>query len=200
MLAVITTAAVINVPVGLRGDHSLGCGRRAGRRPGPELRHSVAVAAPDSRGDRRTVDPGDRRGRGVGSALLELAQLEGITVHGTSSPGRRAIVEAAGGRWVADAASVPGKVDAVFDPVGGPSLAHSRRATRSGGVVVSFGFSSTVAAAHSKYVGLARTVWALLRARLTKRPHRAAVPDRGRPPQISGALPRRPEPIGGAAR
>lgn len=107
---------------------------------------------------------------GVGSALLELAQLEGITVHGTSSPGRRAIVEAAGGRWVADTASVPGKVDAVFDPVGGPSLAHSRRATRSGGVVVSFGFSFTVAAGHSKYVGLARTVWALLRARLTPGP------------------------------
>ncbi|MGI8416972.1 MAG: zinc-binding dehydrogenase [Nakamurella sp.] len=107
---------------------------------------------------------------GVGSALLELAQLEGITVYGTSSPGRRELVEAAGGRWLPDTVHAPAKVDAVFDPVGGPSLSQSRRAARAGGVVVSFGFSFTIAAGHSKYVGLARTVLSLVRARLTPGP------------------------------
>jgi NADPH:quinone reductase-like Zn-dependent oxidoreductase len=107
---------------------------------------------------------------GVGSALLELAKLDGITVYGTSSPARREIVEAAGGHWLADTADASTEVDAVFDPVGGPSLRDSRRATRAGGVAVSFGFSFTVAAGHSKYVGLARTAWALVRARLTPGP------------------------------
>lgn len=107
---------------------------------------------------------------GVGSALLELARLDDITVYGTSSAARRAVVQDAGGRWVIDSADLPVKVDAVFDPVGGPSLNGSRRATRPGGVVVSFGFSFTVTANHSKWFGLARTVGALLRARLTPGP------------------------------
>lgn len=107
---------------------------------------------------------------GVGSALLELAQLDGITVYGTSSAARRDAVEAAGGHWIADAADLPIQADAVFDPVGGPSLRSSRRATRAGGVVVSFGFSFTVSAGYSKFGGLARTLWALLRARITPGP------------------------------
>ena len=107
---------------------------------------------------------------GVGSALLELARLGGITVYGPSSAARRTVVETAGGRWVAGAAGLPGKVDAVFDPVGGPSLRRSRRVTRAGGVVVSSGFSFTVDAGYSKYGGLARTVAALARARLTPGP------------------------------
>jgi len=131
----------------------------------------VAAAAPCRQGGGRAVDPGDRGCRWVGSALLELAKLDGITVYGTSSPARRDIVEGAGGRWLADTADPPSKVDAVFDPVGGPALADSRRATRAGGIVVSFGFSFTAAAGHSKYVGLARTAGALLRARLTPGPN-----------------------------
>lgn len=107
---------------------------------------------------------------GVGSALVELALLDGITVYGTASPARRSAVEAAGGQWIADVADLPVKVDAVFDPVGGPSLRSSRRASRAGGVVVSYGFSFTVAAGYSKYGGLARTVAALVRAKLTPGP------------------------------
>ena len=107
---------------------------------------------------------------GVGSALLELARIADITVYGTSSPARRAAVEAAGAHWIADAASLPAKVDAVFDPVGGPSLRRSRRVTRAGGVVVSSGFSFTVDAGHSKYGGLARAAAARGRAKLTPGP------------------------------
>ena len=107
---------------------------------------------------------------GVGSALLELARLDGVTVFGTASAARRAAVDSAGGHWIADVADLPSPVDAVFDPVGGPSLRSSRRVTRAGGVVVSFGFSFVVAAGHSKYGGLARTVAALVRTRLTPGP------------------------------
>lgn len=107
---------------------------------------------------------------GVGSALLELARLDGVTVYGTASAARREAVEAGGCHWIADVADLPVQVDAVFDAAGGPSLRRSRQATRSGGVVVSYGFSFTVAAGHSKYGGLVRTAAALLRAKLTPGP------------------------------
>jgi len=107
---------------------------------------------------------------GVGSALRELALLDGIAVYGTSSAGRRAVVETGGGHWIPAASGVPASVDAVFDPVGGPSLRTSRQVTRAGGVVVSYGFSFTVAAGHSKYAGLARTAAALVHARITPGP------------------------------
>lgn len=116
---------------------------------------------------------------GVGSALRELAALDGIEVYGTSSVARREAVESSGAHWVADTTDVPVQVDAVFDPVGGPSLRKSRRAARRGGVVVAYGFSFTVDAGHSKYSGLARTVAALVRAKLTPGP---AVRVRGEDP------------------
>lgn len=104
---------------------------------------------------------------GVGSALVELAVLAGVHVIGTSSPKRRAAVENNGARWVGTAADVHDPVDAAFDPVGGPSLAVTRRATRRSGVVVSFGFSHAVDSDRSKLGGLARTLAALARARAT---------------------------------
>ena len=107
---------------------------------------------------------------GVGSALCELAALDGVTVFGTSSAARRAAVDSGGARWVARPADLPVKVDAVFDPVGGPSLKTSRRATKRGGVVVSYGFSFTVAKESSRYGGLARTVAAILLAKVTPGP------------------------------
>ncbi len=107
---------------------------------------------------------------GVGSALRELAALEGVEVYGTSSPARRDVVQGSGGHWIAQATDLPAKVDAVFDPVGGPSLQISRKLTRTTGVVVSYGFSFTVGAEHSKYGGLARTMAALVQARLTPGP------------------------------
>ena len=121
------------------------------------------------------VEPGARilvlgAAGGVGSALCELALLDWVDVYGTASAGRRAVVEAAGVHWIANAAKIADKVDAVFDPVGGPSLRISRRATRQSGVVVSFGFSFTAGSRQSRYGGLARTTAALLLARLTPGP------------------------------
>ena len=104
---------------------------------------------------------------GVGSALCQIARAAGVEVYGTSSRARRARVEANGATWVADAAAVPVPVAATFDPVGGPSLARSRRATKRSGVVVSYGFSFATGAGYSKVGALTRTVGALIRAKLT---------------------------------
>ncbi|WP_177229674.1 zinc-binding dehydrogenase [Lentzea albida] len=107
---------------------------------------------------------------GVGSALSQIARSAGVEVYGTSSPGRRGRVEAGGATWVADQSAVPVPVAAVFDPVGGPSLAHSRRVAKPSGVVVSYGFSFATGAGYSKAGAMARTVGALLRAKLTPGP------------------------------
>ena len=107
---------------------------------------------------------------GVGSALSQIARAAGVKVHGTSSSARRARVEAGGALWVPDAAAVPAPVAATFDPVGGPSLARSRRATTPSGVVVSYGFSFATGAGYSRAGALTRTAGALLRAKLTPGP------------------------------
>lgn len=104
---------------------------------------------------------------GVGSALCELAILQGAEVFGTSSAGRRRSVEESGVRWVSTPSDVPDKVDAAFDPVGGPSLAETRRATAATGIVVSYGFSFAVDADRSKLRGLLQAASAIARAKLT---------------------------------
>ncbi len=104
---------------------------------------------------------------GVGSALTELAMLAGARVYGTASPHRHQALRARGAIVVPDAGSVPERVDATFDSVGGPSLARSRQATKRAGVVVAFGFSFTVDAKHSRPGGLALAVLGLARAKLT---------------------------------
>lgn len=103
---------------------------------------------------------------GVGSALVELAQLAGATVYGTASPARHAALRARGVHVVTDQEPLPGQVDVTFDPVGGPSLALSRKRTKRAGVVVSYGFSFTVDAGHSRAGGLLRAVAGLARAKL----------------------------------
>jgi NADPH:quinone reductase-like Zn-dependent oxidoreductase len=110
---------------------------------------------------------------GVGSALCQLAAHGGVTVYGVSSPARRAQVEALGATWVPDAAAVPAPVAAVFDSVGGPSLARSRRAAIRTGVVVSYGFSFAAGAGHSRTGALLRTAAAIARAKLTPGPRLA---------------------------
>ncbi len=107
---------------------------------------------------------------GVGSALTELALGEGVRVFGTASASRHPVLEARGVTVVADQGAVPEPVDATFDPVGGPSLAASRAATKRSGVVVSFGMSFAIAANLSKAGGLARAVAALARAKVVPGP------------------------------
>lgn len=110
---------------------------------------------------------------GVGSALTQIARAAGVEVYGTSSPARRERVKSLGATWVADPTALPAPVAATFDPVGGPSLAVSRRATSREGVVISYGFSFTADAGYSKAGALARTLAAIARAKLTPGPRLA---------------------------
>jgi NADPH:quinone reductase-like Zn-dependent oxidoreductase len=110
---------------------------------------------------------------GVGTALCQLARAAGAEVYGTSGVARRGRVEANGAIWVADATAMPTPVDVTFDPVGGPSLAVSRRATRRDGLVVSYGFSFAAGSGYSKANALTRTISAVVRAKLTPGPRLA---------------------------
>ena len=90
---------------------------------------------------------------GVGTALLQLGHLVGLEMYGTCS--------ARGASAVSDLGAVPidyrhqdyvkeihrltGEgVDAVFDPIGGPHLWHSRKALRPGGRVVGYGNTTSL--------------------------------------------------------
>ena len=104
------------------------------------------------------VKPGQRvlihgASGGVGTALLQLARLAGLEMYGTCS--------ARGAAAVSDVGAVPidyrnqdyvkeirrltsEGVDAVFDPIGGAHLWHSREALRPGGRVVGYGNTTSL--------------------------------------------------------
>jgi NADPH:quinone reductase len=90
---------------------------------------------------------------GVGTALLQLGRLAGLEMYGTCS--------ARGASAVSDLGCIPidyrnqdyvkeihrltsEGVDAVFDPIGGAHLWHSRQALRSGGKVVGYGNTTSL--------------------------------------------------------
>jgi NADPH2:quinone reductase len=90
---------------------------------------------------------------GVGSALLQLGRLAGLEMYGTCS--------LRGAPTVSDLGAIPidyqhqdfvkeirrltsEGVDAVFDPIGGTHLWHSRKALRPGGRVVGYGLISSI--------------------------------------------------------
>ena len=89
---------------------------------------------------------------GVGTALLQLGELAGLEMYGTCS--------SRGAPVVSDLGAIPidyrnrdfvkeihrltkGGVDAVFDPIGGKHMWHSRQALCPGGKVVASNFSIT---------------------------------------------------------
>ncbi len=90
---------------------------------------------------------------GVGTALLQLGRLAGLEMYGTCS--------SRGAPTVSDLGGIPidylhqdfvkeihrltsGGVDAVFDPIGGTHLWHSRKALRPGGRVVGYGLITSL--------------------------------------------------------
>jgi len=105
------------------------------------------------------VQPGQRAlvhgaSGGVGTALLQLGRLAGLTTFGTCS-------SAPGAAAIADLGATPidykkqdvlteirrltnDGVDVVFDPIGGAHLWQSRRALRRGGKVVGYGTTTTL--------------------------------------------------------
>ncbi|MCC7156090.1 MAG: zinc-binding dehydrogenase [Bryobacterales bacterium] len=90
---------------------------------------------------------------GVGTALLQLGHLAGLQMYGTcSSSGSSAVagtgcvpIDYKSQDFVTEIHRLTGDgVDAVFDPIGGTHLWHSRRALRAGGTVVGYGLVSSL--------------------------------------------------------
>jgi NADPH2:quinone reductase len=104
------------------------------------------------------VKPGQRvlfhgAAGGVGTALLQLGRLVGLEMYGTcSSRGAQAVSELGGvpidyqdQDYVNEIHRLTGEgVDAVFDPIGGAHLWHSREALRPGGRVVGYGNTTSL--------------------------------------------------------
>lgn len=88
-------------------------------------------------------------GGAVGTALLELGRLMGLTMYGTASASKHALVKQLGGipidyrsedfpaRVLADTRGRG--VDMVFDTIGGKNWTRSYRCVKKGGVLVAFG-------------------------------------------------------------
>ena len=99
---------------------------------------------------------------GVGTALLQLGALHGLTMYGTASKSKQDAIAAAGGIPIDYRAEDFSKrvrelsrdgVDAVFDAVGGTNWWRSYRLVRRGGVLVCYGVSAV--ATHGKIAGAA---------------------------------------------
>jgi len=104
------------------------------------------------------VKPGQRvlfhgASGGVGTALLQLGRLAELEMYGTcSSRGAQAVSELGGvpidyrnQDYVKEIHRLTSEgVDAVFDPIGGAHLWHSRKALRPGGRVVGYGNTTSL--------------------------------------------------------
>jgi len=104
------------------------------------------------------VKPGQRvlfhgASGGVGTALLQLGRLAGLEMYGTCSPRGAPAVSELGGvpidyrdqDFVKEVHRLTSEgVDAVFDPIGGAHLWHSREVLRPGGRVVGYGNTTSL--------------------------------------------------------
>jgi NADPH:quinone reductase len=90
---------------------------------------------------------------GVGTALLQLGRLAGLEMYGTCSMRGAAPVSDLGGipidyrqqDFVKEVHRLMSEgVDAVFDPIGGSHIWHSRKALRPGGRVIAYGNTSSL--------------------------------------------------------
>ncbi|MDL1860620.1 zinc-binding dehydrogenase [Betaproteobacteria bacterium PRO7] len=104
------------------------------------------------------VKPGQRvlihgAAGGVGTALLQLGRLTGLEMYGTCSSRGASAVSDLGAipidyrhqDFVQEIHRLTGDgVDAVFDPIGGSHLWHSREALRAGGRVVGYGLITSI--------------------------------------------------------
>lgn len=118
------------------------------------------------------LKPGDRAlvhgaAGGVGTAMLQLARLQGVKLYGTVSPGKMDLVRDLGGVPIdyrhTDFVQVmrtlePGGVQAVFDPVGGLQLNRSYQVLSGNGTLVSYGFSAATQATGNKNMALAASM------------------------------------------
>jgi NADPH2:quinone reductase len=91
---------------------------------------------------------------GVGTALLQLARLHGVQTYGTASTGKLSTVESLGGHAIdykrtdfleRIRGSARGGVDIVFDGLADWNLLRSWRALNTGGRLVAYGLTSSLA-------------------------------------------------------
>ncbi|MFZ4813866.1 MAG: zinc-binding dehydrogenase [Phototrophicaceae bacterium] len=90
---------------------------------------------------------------GVGTALLQLGKLNGLTLYGTASKAKHDLVRELGATPIdytrddfvdrVDTLTGDG-VDIAFDPIGGDHWIRSYRTLRLGGTLVIYGYSTTV--------------------------------------------------------
>lgn len=87
-------------------------------------------------------------GGAVGTALLELCKLKGITAFGTASASKKALVERYGATHIDYRSDdfvertlqlSEGGVDVVFDTIGGSNWSRSYRCLKRGGILIAFG-------------------------------------------------------------
>jgi NADPH2:quinone reductase len=87
---------------------------------------------------------------GVGTALLQLARVAGVSCIGAASAPKHDVVRAFGATPIdyratpideATLALAPGGVDAAFDGIGGANISRCIRAVKPGGIVVAYGFT-----------------------------------------------------------
>jgi len=111
-------------------------------------------------------------GGGVGTALLDLGRLRGLTLYGTASAGKHSHIRDRGGipidyrneDEVARIAELTGHgVDAVFDGIGGEHLVGSYACLAPGGTLVFFGISGDIG--HGPW-RLLKGLWTYTRLRL----------------------------------
>ena len=103
---------------------------------------------------------------GVGTAMLQLARLDGITAYGTASKPKHDLIRELGAtpidyrnedfvERVGELTNAEG-IDAVFDPIGGANWRRSYRTLKRGGYLVTYGASAMLEAS-----GLQRRLAAL---------------------------------------
>jgi NADPH:quinone reductase-like Zn-dependent oxidoreductase len=120
-------------------------------------------------GDRILVHGG---GGGVGTAMLQLARMRGVTVYATASNAKHETLRSLGAipidyrtqDFVTEVRRMaPGGVTAVYDPIGGASWARSRGLLAPGGTLVGYGFATATRGGRRRLpaalLALARTPW-----------------------------------------
>jgi NADPH:quinone reductase-like Zn-dependent oxidoreductase len=103
---------------------------------------------------------------GVGTALLQLGQLAGLTCYGTASAGKHKLVAELGGipidyrteDFVARVKRDGDGVLAVFDPIGGAHWKRSYAALAPTGTLVCYGFYDALSGGRRSLIGAARTL------------------------------------------
>lgn len=113
---------------------------------------------------------------GVGTAVLQLGRLLGLTVYGTASSGKQDVIRQAGGipidytttDFVAEIQRLTGGqgVDAVLDPIGGAHLMQSYQALGRKGTLVLFGAAAATQSTGNFMLGIVGTMLRVLLLKL----------------------------------